>query len=634
MLRWAWSPVYLSCTALGFMASAGACGNSTRAGFAPDAGGTDASVRTDGGIFNPDGGIADSESTFGCSGDLRSIVDANGTVVATCPADQGCSAGKCIGACDAAAASRGSLGCDFWLSTPVTYDVEQNQKQPCFAMFVANTWPLPAALTVSRSGTTYDVTTFGHTPQPAVAPAMWPLITSQGVAVDDVAVLYLSSDPDATFVEDATIDLSCPSPTATGAATEIVGTGKSSAFHVTSSVPVSAYDIFPFGGANSHFPSAELLYPSSAWGTNYLILAAPEGTATPQRLKFGDIVAFQDGTSVTFQPTVDLPGGGGFPAVTQNTSTTFALNAGDYAHWETAPAALDLSGSVVFSTKPGSVTTGEEFLRLQPMPEPGGDATHTQIPPVQAVGNDYAVAPYATRRADLMEESIAYRIVGFVDGTTLTFDPPVSSAPGSVVHSQVADFQTTGPFRVQSQDKDHPFSIAQVMSTGNVVPAFRTDCATIAFQNYPEACGDEDFVPLVPPAQFLSSYVFFTDPTYSTTTLEVVRAAKRRQLSRRHHRLPGDARRLAAHRFRRPIRVHATGSRACAGGCGELRERQAPGVEPRAVRLGRLRPRHVFVVRISGRGQRRRAEHRDRDAGAVMRRRDQRHRGPGAIRRR
>jgi hypothetical protein len=66
------------------------------------------------------------------------------------------------------------------------------------------------------------------------------------------------------------------------------------------------------------------------------------------------------------------------------------------------------------------------------------------------------------------------------------------------------------------------------MSTGNVnLPdgglGFRSDCATIQFQSYPKACGDEDFVPLVPPAQFLTSYVFFTDPTYSTTTLDLVR---------------------------------------------------------------------------------------------------------------
>jgi len=364
--------------------------------------------------------------TLGCSADLHSVIDASGNVVSTCASDQGCSGGKCIDACAAAAASHGSLGCDFWVSTPVTYDVEEGQGQPCFGMFVANAWPKDATLTVARSGVTYDPTTFGAIPSQTLAPSAWPPLTAQGIPVNDVAVLYLSGAANVGFVEDPSDNLSCPQATATGNATEPVwsadagggATGKSHAFHVTSDVPVSAYDIFPFGGASSHFPAAELLYPSSAWGTNYVVLATPDGTASPQRLKFVDIVAFENGTEVTFSPAVGLPGGGGYPAVAAGTSTSFTLNAGEYAHWETAPLATELSGSIVLATNAVSVTAGEDFFRLQPAPEPGGEATHAQIAPTSALGNDYAISPYATRRSDLAEESIHYRIVGIVDGTT------------------------------------------------------------------------------------------------------------------------------------------------------------------------------------------------------------------------
>ena len=38
--------------------------------------------------------------------------------------------------------------------------------------------------------------------------------------------------------------------------------------------------------------------------------------------------------------------------------------------------------------------------------------------------------------------------------------------------------------------------------------------------------GDADFVRLVPPPQYLTHYVFFTDPTYPFTTLTVVRTKK------------------------------------------------------------------------------------------------------------
>jgi hypothetical protein len=72
--------------------------------------------------------------------------------------------------------------------------------------------------------------------------------------------------------------------------------------------------------------------------------------------------------------------------------------------------------------------------------------------------------------------------------------------------------------------------MAQEMSTGNLnlgdAGGFRTDCATFVNPviSVPKGCGDEEFIPLVAPAQFLDTYVFFTDPTYSTTTLTLVRA--------------------------------------------------------------------------------------------------------------
>src|SRR5262245_24966729 len=44
-----------------------------------------------------DGGIS-----YGCSPDLRDVIDGNGVVVKTCDPDQGCSGGQCVPACKAA----------------------------------------------------------------------------------------------------------------------------------------------------------------------------------------------------------------------------------------------------------------------------------------------------------------------------------------------------------------------------------------------------------------------------------------------------------------------------------------------------------------------------------------------------
>jgi hypothetical protein len=153
--------------------------------------------------------------------------------------------------------------------------------------------------------------------------------------------------------------------------------------------------------------------------------------------------------------------------------------------------------------------------------EPGGEEAHGQIPPVSALGSEYVAAPYATRRADLAPEAIPYRFVGVVDGTQLSYDPPVPGAPATLDRSQVVDFIVTGPFRVQSQGGMYPFATAQIMPTANLPGGSRPGATA---PTYPPMLGDEEFVVMLPPAQFLSKYVFFTDPTYPTTNLVLTRS--------------------------------------------------------------------------------------------------------------
>src|SRR6185312_1850362 len=114
--------------------------------------GTDGGTGRAGGVGFDAGGGGGS-AALGCSADLHGVVDANGTVVMTCPSDQGCAGGACVPACQAAAASAGNVGCDFLVPTPPSYPPDL---PPCFAVFVANTWPMAANLTVSVGATSYD----------------------------------------------------------------------------------------------------------------------------------------------------------------------------------------------------------------------------------------------------------------------------------------------------------------------------------------------------------------------------------------------------------------------------------------------------------------------------------------------
>jgi hypothetical protein len=144
----------------------------------------------------------------------------------------------------------------------------------------------------------------------------------------------------------------------------------------------------------------------------------------------------------------------------------------------------------------------------------GCDSAHQQVPPVSAFGYEYVGIPYTTRMASLQDESIIYRIVGAVKGTNLTYSPAVAGAPSSINAAQVVDFEAKGPFVVKSQDANHPFYLGQVMP----------GCMVTGGSRPPGGClGDEEYVNILPPAQFLTKYVFFTDPTYPTTNLVFVR---------------------------------------------------------------------------------------------------------------
>jgi hypothetical protein len=225
---------------------------------------------------------------------------------------------------------------------------------------------------------------------------------------------------------------------------------------------------------------------------------------------------------VTLAPTEDLPAIPGIPAIPKGTKATFEVKAGTYVQWEIG-GSFDLAGTILESDQRVSVSVGNRFLRLQPSDAPGGEATHNAQQPVSSLGSDYVAAPYETRRADLQPEEIQYRVVGAVDGTTLAFDPPIAGAPAQLGRGEVQDFKTTGAFRVKSQGSDHPFGFAQMMMTANV-PGGSREGALVPYQSPPYPLGDEEFVPQLPPAQFRSSYVFLTDPTYATTNLTVIRA--------------------------------------------------------------------------------------------------------------
>lgn len=448
-----------------------------------------------------------------CSSDLKRVVSETGVVLETCPPDQGCLAGMCVAACSAAAGAKGSSGCEFVIPTSPFYGNVAGggaiQAGPCHALLVSNPWDRPATLTLSRGGDSYDVDAVARIPSGIGAGTSYDDLPATGLPSGQVAVVFLAHRPGVNNGS----SLECPIAPAVLEDTAPAGTDDGIAFELQSDTPIQVYDIIPYGGASSYLPSASLLFPSTAWGDSYLAISPHAETGAEWMLA----VAREDGTTISINPNVAITAGS-IANPPANAVTDYDLDAGEIVQWQSTS---DPVGSIITANKPIGLFTGNTYLLVTTADNPssGQDSAHQMIPDVNALGSEYVGGGLFSRLAAFAPESVRYRIVGVVDGTDLTWDAAMPvGAPSSLDAGEVAEFETRDLFTVRSQGDDHPFALTQYMS-GTL--GGQPGCG-----DQPGLCplGDEEWVMLVPPAQFLQSYAFFVDPTYGTSTLVVTRA--------------------------------------------------------------------------------------------------------------
>lgn len=452
------------------------------------------------GTSTSSGPTSDTDSTatggscFQCTPDLHGVQTCEGEPVETCQGVEGCDIDSvtCINACTAAENSKQSVGCRYYATFMQHWD---GPGQRCFAAFVANTWNTPAKLTVTREGQALDVATFARLPQGQGQNVTYsPYDAAQGLAPGDVAILFLAgpTGQPGPGMAPCPVDSAVPSGAAVG------GTGVGESFRIESDVPVVAYQINPYGGGSAAVTGASLLLPTSAWDTNYVVinsLAASVGEPS------ANIVAHEDGTTITIDPVVGLVGGGGIPAGPAGVPLQFTLDAGQHAQLTQEE---ELTGSVIQSDKPIGLMGGHSGMQV-PVGTSFSDHAEQMIPPIRALGSEYVGVMYRPR----VSESAIWRVVGAVDGTTLTWSDDVGG-PASLDRGDKLEFITSTPFVVSSQDEDHPFFLFTYMSGSGWQPGL-------------SGHGDSDYVISVPTDQYMPRYVFFTDPTYPETNLVLVR---------------------------------------------------------------------------------------------------------------
>jgi hypothetical protein len=401
--------------------------------------------------------------------------------------------------------TKSSAGCEYYAVTP---DVILDGAGACFAAFITNTWTEPVTVSVDYAGQTLDVSKFGYIPTGSGQSLSYAPLPGGQIPAGQVAVLFLNRKGGG--LPSFGLNTDCPkgiTPAITDKDSATHGTGLGQAFHIKTSAAVAAYDMFPYGGGQSAMTSATLLLPVTSWDNNYVAVDAFGKGALGLGGPFIQIVGQQDGTEVVISPAAAITGGGGLAPSGKGVPQTYVVNRGQVLQFTQDEP---LAGSIVQSTFPVGLWGGKTSLGIETC---CADTGHQQIPPVRALGSEYVGVRYRNRY-DGQEETPPWRIIGAAKGTVLTWEPSVpSGAPTTLDLGQVTQFSASGPFVVKSQDGQHPFYMSGHMTGAG---AFDPDTK--------DGRGDPEFVNVIPPGEYLPSYVFFTDPTYSETNLVLVRA--------------------------------------------------------------------------------------------------------------
>lgn len=452
-----------------------------------------------------------------CSRDLHQVIDGcDGHVVQTCAAGEGCGkSGTCVPACGAAADAQGSLGCEFLALPPDS--TNGGTAGSCFAAFVGNTWDEPVNLTLEYDNQVQDISGSTYVPvleadKITYQPLNGPLPPGK------VAIVFLAQAPMTGPVVDPTNSkfIKCPAGTKPVLAMDPIqhGTTLTKSFRLGSDRPVSAYTIWPYGGALSYVSSATMLYPTFSLGTNYVLMDA--WLQSNVGMPGVQIVADVDQTQVKLTPLVDLAGGNGVPPANAGVTATYTLNKGQTLQFLSS---REINGSALVADHPVAVYGGSECMNIPIAGAGACDAAQQQLPPLQQWGKEYVGVRYRSRLGEAASdsESVPWRVVAAVDGTVLSYDPePPLGAPTSLNHGETATFWSAKPFTIRSQDDAHPIYMSAYMTGGG----------TIITQ-----MGDPEFVNVVPSGQYLDKYVFFADVNYAETSLTFIRQKSQERFS-------------------------------------------------------------------------------------------------------
>ena len=443
--------------------------------------------------------------TGSCNGNVGTSCNAQGTGTVTNNCDpqlgETCNAanGQCEGDCASVGASY--IGCEYYAITMSNEELDQSVF--FYSVSISNTSTKSATIVIT--GPSYNQT-----------------FTLAAGAIQNYQLPWVSA-------------VSCPGGGCTGALPPMPGTVlvAGGSYHIKSTEPVTVYQFdaydYTLNGSYSFTNDASLLIPVNAMTGNYYVMAHPTwGYNGPVVQEPGTLAIV--GTAANTQVTVNLRAGqsiqtgGGMTNATG--SNTVTINAGDVLQIQSAQNApepgygSDVSGSTVTATKPVEVFGGSDCTFI-PATQWACDHIEEINFPLETLRNDYLVTlPYnvnAPQSAGAPSWGRQFvKVVGTVNGTTLSADPPQTGLTSPINAGQVVYIEATTHFHLTS---NNPVIVGQYMeSTYN----FGTACVNSAAGSGPQDCGDPAMSLAVATPQFRTNYQFIAPPSYSENWVNVI----------------------------------------------------------------------------------------------------------------
>lgn len=424
--------------------------------------------------------VCNENETSCADSETATLCNSTGTaeVLSPCATTEMCdlASGGCMDACTVVAKLESSLGCDFWaLDMPNL----PPRNQLLYAVALSN--PSTKAAAHIR---VYDRNKNNQEQ----------IVASGTIDPRDVEIYKLSGNQDGDegfYANDAGI---LPS-----------GIVRGRAFHITSDIPIVATQFNPLGGAKAYSTDASLLLPTHTLGTSYLHMAWDLGDGAGSTL---NVVATEDNTIVTITSPFDIPVGlGGLPALTANVPKVMpTLAKHDYI--QISLSDKDLTSARITANAEIAVFGGHTCARIPTDTINGCDHLEEQIFPITTWGEHFLAGRAPPRGG----EKMTWRVLASEDGTTVTYDPPVSVGDSSNLDAgKFVEFTADGDFEITS-NINHPILVAGYLHSCD-------DADT------PECLGDPSMVLLVPAEQWTRDYVFLVDTSYTNNSVKLVRPA-------------------------------------------------------------------------------------------------------------